>query len=407
MIPFSPPHIDEDIIQEVVAALRSGWITTGPRTKQFEKMLTGFNRNKSTLCVNSATAGLELVLRWFGVGVGDEVIIPAYTYCATANVVLHCGAVPVMVDIVPETFNIDTKQIVAKITERTKVIIPVDIGGYPADYDEINAIVSSAEVMKLFKPQNSVQEKLQRILVMADAAHSLGALYKSRPTGTMCDITVFSFHAVKNLTTAEGGAIAFNLPEPFDCEEVYRYFNILSLHGQSKDALAKMQGKASWRYDVLMPGYKCNMTDIQAAIGIVELSRYRDKILERRKAIFEFYFNAFKEFTWAMLPVFDDGSSKSSYHVFLLRIAGFEETQRDRMIEEIFNRDVAVNVHFQPLPLLSVYKKLGYAMSNFPNAYSNYKCEISLPVYYDLTHEMCQTVVTAVIEAYMSVSCNK
>jgi len=402
MIPFSPPHIDEPIIQEVVSALKSGWITTGPRTKQFEKMLTAFNNNKSTLCVNSATAGLELVLRWFGVGPGDEVIVPAYTYCATANVVLHCGATPVMVDVVPDTFNIDTEQLKHKISACTKAVIPVDIAGFPADYDKIYEIVTSDDIRKLFTPQSGVQRKLGRILVLSDAAHSLGAFYKGKQTVSLCDLSVFSFHAVKNLTTAEGGAIAFNLPEPFDNDELYKFFNTFSLHGQTKDALAKLEGHASWKYDVIMPGYKCNMTDIQAAIGIVELKRYRTDVLEKRKAIFDYYDNAFKMHKWAIRPVFIHENSVSSYHVYLLRIEGFSEEQRDKIIDEIFSREVAVNVHFQPLPLLSVYKKYGYKIADFPVSYNNYKCEISLPVYYDLTPKMCEAVVNAVVDSYHS-----
>ncbi|HPG73975.1 MAG TPA: DegT/DnrJ/EryC1/StrS aminotransferase family protein, partial [Bacteroidales bacterium] len=260
MIPFSPPRIDEDIIAEVTAAMRSGWITTGPRTQQFEKMLCEFNQNPATLCVNSATAGLELALRWFGVGPGDEVIVPAYTYCATANVVLHCGATPVMLDICPDTFNIDVSQIEEKISACTKCIIPVDIAGLPADYNKIYEIITHEKVQRKFTARNANQRKLGRILVLSDAAHSLGALYHGKPTGSLCDITVFSFHAVKNLTTAEGGAIAFNLPEPFSNSEVYKYCNVLGLHGQNKDALEKTQGKANWKYDIMMPGYKTNMT---------------------------------------------------------------------------------------------------------------------------------------------------
>ncbi|HOE04464.1 MAG TPA: DegT/DnrJ/EryC1/StrS aminotransferase family protein [Bacteroidales bacterium] len=400
MIPFSPPRIDDEIIAEVVAAMKSGWITTGPRTKNFERMLTAFNGNQSTLCVNSATAGLELVLRWFGVGPGDEVIVPAYTYCATANVVLHCGATPVMVDVLPDTFNIDPDKIAEKISACTKAIIPVDIAGFPADYDAINQLVNNEELRRKFTPRNPNQRKLGRILVLSDAAHSLGAIYNGKSTGSLCDITVFSFHAVKNLTTAEGGAIAFNLPESFDNEEVYKFCNIFGLHGQSKDALAKLSGKASWKYDVIMPGYKVNMTDMQAAMGIVELRRYREDTLQKRKAIFEYYQTAFAKYDWAISPTCRDKKSESSYHVYLLRIKNISEEIRDNMIIDIFGSEVSVNVHFQPLPLLSAYKYLGYRMQDFPVAYANYANEISLPVFYDLTEEMCQQVVEAVVHAY-------
>ena len=400
MIPFSPPRIDDEIIAEVVAAMKSGWITTGPRTKNFERMLTAFNGNQSTLCVNSATAGLELVLRWFGVGPGDEVIVPAYTYCATANVVLHCGATPVMVDVLPDTFNIDPDKIAEKISACTKAIIPVDIAGFPADYDAINQLVNNEGIGRKFTPRNPNQRKLGRILVLSDAAHSLGAIYNGKSTGSLCDITVFSFHAVKNLTTAEGGAIAFNLPEAFDNEEVYKFCNIFGLHGQSKDALAKLSGKASWKYDVIMPGYKVNMTDMQAAMGIVELRRYREDTLQKRKAIFEYYQTAFAKYDWAISPACRDKKSESSYHVYLLRIKNISEEIRDNMIIDIFGSEVSVNVHFQPLPLLSAYKYLGYRMQDFPVAYANYANEISLPVFYDLTEEMCQQVVEAVVHAY-------
>lgn len=400
MIPFSPPRIDEDIIAEVTAAMRSGWITTGPRTRQFEKMLCEFNQNPATLCVNSATAGLELALRWFGVGPGDEVIVPAYTYCATANVVLHCGATPVMLDICPDTFNIDVSQIEEKISACTKCIIPVDIAGLPADYNKIYEIITHEKVQRKFTARNANQRKLGRILVLADAAHSLGALYHGKPTGSLCDITVFSFHAVKNLTTAEGGAIAFNLPEPFSNSEVYKYCNVLGLHGQNKDALEKTQGKANWKYDIMMPGYKTNMTDIQAAMGLVELKRYKNDTLNKRKQIFEHYHNYFGNRNWAILPISHTPQCESSYHVYMLRIRDIDEQTRDALIHEIFSLGVSVNVHFQPLPLLSAFKYLGYRIDDFPVAYGNYCNEISLPVYYDLNSELCSTVCEAVAEAY-------
>jgi dTDP-4-amino-4,6-dideoxygalactose transaminase len=402
MIPFSPPRIDQLIIDEVTAALKSGWITTGPRTKKLEKELAAFCGVNSVLCLNSATAGLELVLRWFGVKEGDEVIVPAYTYCATANVVMHCGAKPVMVDVNRNDFNISIEKIRAAITAKTKVILPVDFGGLPCDYDAINALVKEKEIKNKFQPINDEQDKLARILVLSDAAHSLGSLYNNKPAGSLTDITVFSFHAVKNLTTAEGGAIAFNLPEPFHNDKLYQQFCVKSLHGQNKDALAKTQ-KGNWKYDVVEAGYKCNMTDLQAAIGLIELARYRNDTLKKRKHIYNLYSKRLSHYTWAELPIFKTDNSESSYHLFPLRIKGITEKQRDEIIQEIFDKDVSVNVHFQPLPLLSFYKNLGYKMDDYPVAYDNYSREISLPVYYDLTDKQIEAVVNAVISSVDSV----
>jgi len=266
MIPFSPPRIDENTIEEVTKALQSGWITTGPRTKKFEAELANYCGIKNVLCVNSASAGLELMLRWFGVGEGDEVIIPAYTYAATANVVVHCGAKPIMADCNPADFNINIEAVRRAITEKTKVVMPVDIGGFPCDYEEVNALMKEKKIQELFSPKTENQRKLNRILVLSDAAHSIGAVYKGKNAGNLTDASVFSFHAVKNLTTAEGGAICLNLPYPFDNAIIYKELCIKSLHGQTKDALAKMQ-IGNWQYDIVEAGYKCNMTDIQAAMG--------------------------------------------------------------------------------------------------------------------------------------------
>ena len=285
MIPFSPPHIDDKIVDEVAAALRSGWITTGPRTKELEKRLTEYCGNKKTLCVSSATAGLELMLRWFGVKEGDEVIVPVYTYCATANVVVHCGAKPVFID-VGDDFNITVDNIKNAITSKTKVVMPVDIAGFPCDYDAINFLVNEKEIKERFVPNTPEQEQLGRVLVLSDAAHSFGAFCGKKRAGSFTDISVFSFHAVKNLTTAEGGGIMLNLPDSFDCNKIYQQLNVRSLHGQSKDALDKVNHVGGWRYDVVEAGYKCNMTDVQAAIGLVELARY-EEILTKRKVIFD------------------------------------------------------------------------------------------------------------------------
>lgn len=393
MIPFSPPRIDDEICQAVLETLKSGWITTGPKTKLFEKKISEYCGVNNTLCLNSATAGLETMLRWFGVKEGDEVIIPAYTYAATANVVIHCGAKPVMADVNENDFNISVKHIEKLITPKTKVIIPVDIAGFPADYDEMMSIAHSKK--HLFEAHNDNQAKLGRIMVLSDAAHSFGAYYKNKRTGTLCDATVFSFHAVKNLTTAEGGAIALNLPPPFDNQEIYQYLSIHILHGQNKDALSKMQ-KGNWKYDIIEAGYKYNMTDILASIGLVELSRYDEDTLKKRKKIFDSYNQAFSDDGIFQLPIYETPEKKSSYHVYPLRIKGINEQQRDKIIQEIFHHDVSVNVHFIPLPLMSFYQSKGYDIKNYPVAYDNYSREISLPVFYGLTDDELNTVINVV-----------
>lgn len=395
MIPFSPPRIDQQIIDEVVDTLKSGWITTGPKTKLFEKKLTEYCGNKSTLCLNSATAGLEIMLRWFGVKAGDEVILPAYTYSATANVIVHCGAKPVFVD-VNQDFLMDINLVKKAITNKTKVIMPVDFAGYPCDYDELNQLVKDPSIKSLFIPLHLNQEKLGRILILSDAAHSIGATYHHKKTGCLTDVSVFSFHAVKNLTTAEGGAIALHLPEPFNNDEIYQALCITTLHGQNKDALAKMQ-KGNWRYDIIEAGYKCNMTDIMASIGLIELARYEQDMLVKRKYIFACYSEALKRCSWAELPPCETSEKTSSYHVYALRIKNINEKQRDEIMRRIFNRDVAVNVHFIPVPMFSFYKDAGYTMQDYPVSYDLYSREISLPVYYDLSEENIQQVITTVI----------
>ena len=396
MIPFSPPRIDQKVIDEVVDTLKSGWITTGPKTKEFERRLTAYCGNKATLAVNSNTVGLEVVLRWFGVQEGDEVIVPAYTYCATANVIVHCGAKPVMVDVNADDFDVCLENVRRAITDKTKVIMPVDLGGMPCAYDELFELVETEDVKTLFRAKTEEQGKLGRILILSDSAHSIGAEYKGRKAGCLADVSVFSFHAVKNLTTAEGGAIMLNLPEPFDNEEVYRYLCTYTLHGQNKDALAKTK-KGAWRYDVLVSGFKGNMTDIMASIGLVELSRYEDDTLHYRKCIYDQYTDAFSRYGWAELPIYETEDRKSSYHVYCLRVKGITEQQRDEIIQRIFDKDVSVNVHFQPLPLLSAFKNKGYKIEDYPVAYDNYCREISLPVWYGLSEEMVKTVIDAVI----------
>jgi dTDP-4-amino-4,6-dideoxygalactose transaminase len=395
MISFAPPRIDQKIIDAVTDALKSGWITTGPRTKQFEKNIAEYCSAGSVICINSATAGLELMLRWYGVGAGDEVIVPAYTYAATANVVVHCGAKPVMVDVGTD-FNIDIKKISPAINENTKVIIPVDFGGWPCNYEEINSLVNEKDIKSVFKAKTANQEKLGRILILSDAAHSIGAQLNGKRTGSLTDATVFSFHAVKNLTTAEGGAICLNFSDSFDNSEIYNELCIKSLHGQNKDALAKMQN-GNWRYDVIEAGYKFNMTDILASMGIVEIERYDSETLPKRKELFSGYINAFKEFVWAELPFIYDKNKKSSFHLFPLRIKGISEATRDNIIKDIFEQNVSVNVHFIPLPMLSFYKNKDYNIEDYPVAYDNYSREISLPLYYDLNLSEQQRIIDAVI----------
>lgn len=399
MLPFSPPRIDQKIIDEVTDTLRSGWISTGPKTKLFEKRITEYVGCKTTVAVSAWTTGMEVALRWWGIGPGDEVIIPVYTYCASANVVLHTGAKAIMVDINPDDFNISIEAIRSAITKNTKAIMPVDIAGLPCDFEAIKKLVEEAK--PLFLPSNEEQRKLGRILVASDAAHSFGATYNGVQMGAVADITCFSFHAVKNLTTAEGGAICFNLPDVFDHEELYKLFCIKILHGQSKDALAKMQ-KGAWRYDVIEPGYKCNMTDIQASIGLVELDRYEDTLIRRRE-IFNQYSTAFESLDWAETPIQEDTLRVSCCHLYQLNIKGVTEVQRDAIMHEIFEQDIAVNVHFQPLPLFSAYKNLGYDISNYPVAYDKYSREISLPIYYNLTNAQVDSVIHAVKVAYHKV----
>lgn len=401
MIPFSPPRMDEKITRAVVEALNSGWITTGPKTKLFEKKLSEYNNNKATLCVNSASGGLELMLRWFGVGPDDEVILPAYTYAATANVIVHTGAKPVFVDVAND-FNIEIQNIKKAITTKTKVVMPVDIGGWPCDYNEILEVVNDEKIKSIFKPKTKEQLLLNRILVLSDAAHSLGATVDNKKTGSLADITVFSFHAVKNLTTAEGGAIALNLPQPFDNEDVYKALNIKSLHGQSKDALAKNQ-IGNWKYDILEAGYKLNMTDIMASMGLVELERYEDDMLKRREEIFNQYFKAFSSDSLFIIPPFKTAHKRSSFHLFLLRIKGISEVQRDEIIQEIYKQEVTVNVHYIPLAMMTFYKNSGYKIEDYPNTYELFKNEISLPVYYSLSNEEVDLVINAVKHAVKKV----
>ena len=394
-IPFSPPRIDELTINEVIDTLRSGWITTGPKTKIFEDELAKYIGLDHVVCLNSATAGLQLAMHWLGVKEGDEVIIPAYTYCATANVIAQRGAKPVMVDVNEDDFNIDWRKIKSLITNNTKAIIAVDIAGFPADYKEIKNIVCSSEIKDLYIANNNVQSQLGRIALISDAAHSIGAVYDGNKTGNHADMSSFSFHAVKNLTTAEGGAVAFNLPIPFDNEKIKKEFKTLSLHGQSKDALSKNKA-GGWEYDVTDAGFKCNMTDIQASIGLIELNRYRET-LQKRKEIFELYDSFLKEKKWAILPTHQTNNKVSSYHLYMLRIVGCSLENRNKIIEKMASEGIAVNVHYKPLPLLTFYKNLDYKIGDFPQSNKNYEHEISLPVFYDLTNQQAEYVVENLI----------
>jgi dTDP-4-amino-4,6-dideoxygalactose transaminase len=397
MIPFSPPRIDDRIIEAVTDALNSGWITTGPKTKLFERKIAKYCDVSNVLAVNSWTSGAELILYWFGIKEGDEVIIPVYTYCATANIVRHRGAKVVMVDISSD-YGIDISKIEKHISSSTKAIISVDVGGLPVNYTELNSLLNKPKVRELFSPDTDNQKKLGKILFLSDAAHSFGATYKNRKIGSQADFTVFSFHAVKNLTTAEGGAICINLPSTFKNEDVYTTLNTLSLHGQNKDALAKSQ-KGNWEYDVIDAGFKCNMTDILASIGLVELERYESETLSKRKDIFRLYTEGLSKYEWAIIPEYYNEIKESSCHLYLLRLQGCSKVQRDAIIQEIFNADVSVNVHYKPLPLLSYYKSLGYELNDFPVAKAQWENEISLPVYYDLTFEQINVVIDVVVKS--------
>ncbi|MCU0320941.1 MAG: DegT/DnrJ/EryC1/StrS family aminotransferase [Chitinophagaceae bacterium] len=400
-IPFSPPFIDADIEAEVLDALRSGWITTGPKVKALEQEVCKYANVPACLGVNSATSGMMLALHWFGVTRGDEVIVPAYTYCATALAVMHLGATPIMVD-VEEDFNISVEKIKAAITSKTKVIIPVDFAGWPCNYDAINALVNESSIQSLFIPKGEQQQQLNRILILSDAAHSFGAVYNNQRVGPNADITIFSFHAVKNLTTAEGGAICFNMPAPFDNEKVYATFRLWSLNGQTKDAFSKSKA-GGWRYDIVYPGFKMNLPDVLAAIGLAQIKKYDDVLLKERERVFNYYDTAFQQYSWAKLPPYHQHGLVSSFHLYPLRIHNITETQRDAIIDLIASTGVAVNVHFQPLPLLTVFKEKGYQIEHYPLAFNNYATEISLPIYPQLNNNQCNYIVDSVVQSVQTI----
>ena len=383
-IPFSPPDITEEEINEVAAALRSGWITTGPRTKKFENLITQYCMSERTVCLSSCTAALELTLRVLGVGRGDEVIVPAYTYTASASVICHVGAKPVMIDCAPNSVQMDYDKLPDLINQRTKVIIPVDIGGVPCDYDRIFDAVKSKK--NLFIPKNNYQAAFGRVIVLADGAHSFGARRYQLMTGSLADFTAFSFHAVKNLTTAEGGAVTWKRIRGIDGDELYREYQLLSLHGQSKDALAETK-IGSWEYDIVAPYYKCNMTDITAAIGIAQMKRY-PMLLKRRRRIIEFYDRELQGSGVSMLQHYSEKEKfTSSGHLYLAKLIGHDESYRNKVIEKMANMGVATNVHYKPLPMMTAYKDLGYDINDFPNAYKMYENEITLPLYSKLTND--------------------
>lgn len=385
-ITFSPPDITEREIAEVVDTLRSGWITTGPKTKKFEDEIAKYCGTKKAVALNSATAAMELALRLFDIGEGDEVITSAYTYTASASVIYHCGAKIILADTKKNGFNIDPKQVEKLITPKTKAIIAVDIGGFPADYSELLDIVEKKKNIFNAK-KGTYQEELGRILIIGDAAHSFGSSYKEKKIGSVADITSFSFHAVKNLTTGEGGALTWNLPENFDNEEIYKGFMLLSLHGQNKDALNKLKAGA-WKYDIVMPGYKSNMTDIIASIGLVQLQRYDGEILKKKEELVSYYEKYLGDLTDKIeLPIFKNDIKESCKHLYMIRLKNQDEEKRNEVIAKLGENDIATNVHFQPLPLLTAYKKLGFKIEDYPNAYNQYKNEISLPLHDFLTED--------------------
>lgn len=392
-IPFSPPDITEAEIAEVGEALRSGWITTGPRTKEFEKRIAARCGTSRAVCLNSATACMELALRVLGVGPGDEVIVPAYTYTATASVVHHVGARIVMVDTAPGSFEMNYDRLADAVTERTKVIIPVDLGGVVCDYDRIFAVVESKR--PLFRPANDIQQAFGRIVVLADAAHAFGAERGGRPCGAIADFTSFSFHAVKNLTTAEGGALTWLPVEGIDDERIYKELQLLSLHGQNKDALAKTK-LGAWEYDIIAPNFKCNMTDIMAALGLVQLNRYPE-LLRRRRQIIETYDRALEGCNVKVLNHYGPNHA-SSGHLYLVQLLGRDVAQRNAVIERMAERGIACNVHYKPLPMMTAYKALGFDIADFPNAYDQYRNEVTLPLHTRLSDEDVEYVISNFVE---------
>lgn len=392
-ISFSPPDITDLEIEEVCEALRSGWITTGPRTKKFEAEIAKVCHTDKSVCLNSATAALELILRILGIGPGDEVITSAYTYTASASPAIHCGATVKFVDTAKDSFEMDYEALENAITEKTKVVIPVDIGGVVCDYDRIFEIVERKKA--LFKPNNDIQKGFGRVIVVADCAHAFGAKWHGKVAGEIADFSSFSFHAVKNLTTAEGGAATWRTRDFIDNEAVYKQFQLLSLHGQSKDALAKTQ-LGAWEYDIVAPNYKCNMTDIMAAIGLKQLERYPG-LVERRHQIIEKYDAALKPLGVKTLS-HKTADSYSSGHLYLSRIPGINAEQRHEIIVKMAEQGIATNVHYKPLPMMTAYKNLGFDIKDYPNAYAQFANEITLPLHTLLTDEQVDFIVETFVK---------
>ena len=392
-IPFSPPDMTEAEVNEVREAILSGWITTGPKTKEFERLIAICCQTKKAVALNSATAAMELTLRVLGVGPGDEVIVPAYTYTATASVVHHVGARIVMVDVAPGSFEMDYGRIADAITERTKVVMPVDLGGVMCDYDRVFAAVESRR--ELFRPANEIQRAFGRVVVLADAAHAFGARWHDRMCGEVADFTSFSFHAVKNLTTAEGGAITWRPIEGIDDEWLYKQYQLLSLHGQNKDALAKTQ-LGAWEYDIVAPDYKCNMTDIAAAIGLVQIRRYAE-LLKRRRDIIERYDDVLRGCNVQVLDHYGD-DHQSSGHLYLVRLLGRDSGYRNEVIRKMAEKGIACNVHYKPLPMMTAYKNLGFDIKDYPNAFCQFENEVTLPLHTRLTDEDVEYVIGNFVE---------
>ena len=392
-IPFSPPDITESEVYLVSEALRSGWITTGPKTKEFERLIAMCCQTDQAVCLNSATACMELILRVLGVGPGDEVITSAYTYTATASVTCHVGAKVVMVDTAPDSFEMDYDKLADAITEKTKVVLPVDLAGVVCDYDKIFAAVESKK--HLFSPVNDIQKAYGRVIVLADAAHAFGAKWHGKMCGEIADFTSFSFHAVKNLTTAEGGALTWRNHDGVDNESLYKQFQLLSLHGQNKDALAKTR-LGAWEYDIVAPYYKCNMTDVMAGIGLAQLKRYPE-MLYRRRQIIERYNEGLRGCDVQVLDHFGDDHS-SSGHLYLVRLLGEDVEYRNAVIERMAERGIACNVHYKPLPMITAYKNLGFDIVDYPNAYNQYHNEITLPLHTSLTNEDVEYVISNFVD---------
>ena len=392
-IPFSPPDMSELEIAEVTEALRSGWITTGPRTKEFERQIASYCNTDRAVCLNSATACMEMILRVLGVGPGDEVITSAYTYTATASVTCHVGAKVVMVDTAPNSFEMDYDQLADAITEHTKAILPVDLAGVVCDYDKVYAAVESKK--HLYRPANEIQQAFGRVVVLADAAHAYGAKKNGKMCGEIADFTSFSFHAVKNLTTAEGGALTWRPIPGIDDEWLYKQFQLLSLHGQNKDALAKTK-LGAWEYDIIAPNFKCNMTDIMAGIGLAQMKRY-DSMLARRREIIERYNEGLKACNVQVLNHYGNNHA-SSGHLYLVRLLDKNVEERNEVIDRMAERGIACNVHYKPLPMMTAYKNLGFDISDYPNAYNQYCNEVSLPLHTRLTDEDVEYVIENFVE---------